>query len=118
MTMNIIKRLKRAVWSSFQTFVDASMERGLGVYSYPPPSPEPVRSHPHDVLARAKRRIDGSDRMGPGSRHDAVDHEIEGWFLDQQQASLHCDPEPTLAFGRPIFRCRHDARERAEPVSL
>jgi len=69
------------------------------VYSYPPPSPEPVRSDPHGVLARARRRIDGADRTGPGSRPDAVDHEIEAWFLDQQQASWHCDPEPTSAFG-------------------
>ena len=43
------------------------------VYSYPPPSPEPVRSDPHGVLARARRRIDGADRTGPGSRPDAVD---------------------------------------------
>jgi hypothetical protein len=50
------------------------------VYSYPPPSPEPVRSDPHGVLARARRRIDGADRTGPGSRPDAVDHEIEAWF--------------------------------------
>ena len=83
------------------------------VYSYPPPSPEPVRSDPHGVLARARRRIDGADRTGPGSRPDAVDHEIEAWFLDQQQASWHCDPEPTSTFGRPVFRCQHDARERA-----
>jgi hypothetical protein len=118
MTMSIIKRLKRAAWSPFETFVDAIMERGFGVYSYPPPSPERVRSDPHGVLARARRRIDGADRMGPGSRHDAVDHEIEAWFLDPQQASWHCDPEPTSALGRPVFRCRHDARERAEAVSL
>jgi hypothetical protein len=43
MTMNIIKRLKRATWFSFETFVDAIMERGFGVYSYPPALPEPVR---------------------------------------------------------------------------
>jgi hypothetical protein len=41
MTMNIIKRLKRAAWLSFETFVDAIMER-----SYPPASPEPVRAPP------------------------------------------------------------------------
>ena len=46
MTMNIIKRLKRAAWLSFETFVDAIMERGLGVYGYPPASPEPVRALP------------------------------------------------------------------------
>ena len=117
--MNIIKRLKRAAWSSFETFVDAIMEHGFGVYSYPPPSPEPVRSDPHRVLARAIRRIDGADGMGPGSRTETVDREIEGWFLDQQQASWHCDPEPTSVLGRPVFRCRHDTRERAEEaVSL
>ncbi|MDQ3776712.1 MAG: hypothetical protein M3461_21355 [Pseudomonadota bacterium] len=44
--MNIIKRLKRAAWFSFETFVDAIMERGLGVYSYPPALPEPVRTPP------------------------------------------------------------------------
>jgi hypothetical protein len=46
MTMNIIKRLKRAAWFSFETFVDAIMERGLGVYSYPPASPGPVQTPP------------------------------------------------------------------------
>jgi len=34
--MNIIKRLKRAAWLSFETLVDAIMERCFGVYSYPP----------------------------------------------------------------------------------
>ena len=42
--MNIIKRLKRAAWFSLETFVDAIMERGFGVYGYPPGSPEPVRA--------------------------------------------------------------------------
>lgn len=51
--MNIIKRLKRAAWFCFETFVDVIMERGFGVYSYPPPSPEPVRSDPNRVVARA-----------------------------------------------------------------
>lgn len=50
--MNIIKRLNRAAWFSLETFVDAVMARGFGVYSYPPPSPEPVRSDPHRVVAR------------------------------------------------------------------
>ncbi|MGH8587355.1 MAG: alpha/beta fold hydrolase, partial [Gammaproteobacteria bacterium] len=52
--MNIIKRLKRAAWSTFERSVDAFMERGFGVYSYPPASPEPVRSDPHGVLARTE----------------------------------------------------------------
>ena len=70
------------------------------------------------ALPRAEwRRIEGADRMGPGSHPEAVDREIEG-FLVQQQASWHRDPEPTLVFGRPVFRCRHDAREGAEAVSL
>ena len=30
--------------------------------------------------------------------------EIEG-FLAQQQTSCNRDPEPTLVFGRPVFRC-------------
>ena len=64
--MHIIKRLKRAAWFSFETFVDAIMERGLGVYSYPPASPEPVRSDPRGVLARAMRRIDSAKSDGPG----------------------------------------------------
>ena len=34
--MNIIKRFKRAAWLSFETLVDAIMERCFGVYSYPP----------------------------------------------------------------------------------
>ena len=34
--MNIIKRLKRAAWLSFETLFDAIMERCFGVYSYPP----------------------------------------------------------------------------------
>ncbi|MGQ0595405.1 MAG: hypothetical protein ACT4QB_23030 [Gammaproteobacteria bacterium] len=51
--MNIIQRLKRVAWFSFETFVDAIMERGFGVYSYPPASPEPLRSDPHRVVARA-----------------------------------------------------------------
>lgn len=38
MTMNIIQRLKRAAWFFFETFVDAIMARGFGVYSYPPRS--------------------------------------------------------------------------------
>ena len=46
MTMNIIKRLKRAAWFSFEKFVDAIMERGLGVYGYPPAAPQPVRAPP------------------------------------------------------------------------
>ncbi len=49
--MNIFKRLKRAAWFCFETFVDVIMERGFGVYSYPPPSPEPVRADPRRVLA-------------------------------------------------------------------
>jgi pimeloyl-ACP methyl ester carboxylesterase len=48
MTMNIIQRLKRAGWSTFERFVDAFMER------YPPASPEPVRSDAHGVLARTE----------------------------------------------------------------
>jgi hypothetical protein len=36
--MNIIKRSRCAAWSCFGAMVDAIMERGLGVYSYPPPS--------------------------------------------------------------------------------
>jgi len=63
------------------------------------------------------RRIDGADRMGPGSHPNAVDREIEG-FLAQQHASWHCDPEPTAAFERPVFRCQRHAQERAEAVSL
>jgi hypothetical protein len=63
------------------------------------------------------RRIDSADRMGPGSRPEAVDREIER-FLAQQQASSHRDPEPTAAFERSVFRCRRHAQERAEAVSL
>jgi hypothetical protein len=44
--MHIIKRLKRAAWFFFETFVDAIMECGLRVYSYPPASPEPVWARP------------------------------------------------------------------------
>lgn len=70
------------------------------------------------TLPRAEwRRIDAADRMGPISRPEAVDREIEG-FLAQQQASWHCDLEPTAAFGRPIFRSLRHARECAEAVSL
>jgi pimeloyl-ACP methyl ester carboxylesterase len=69
------------------------------------------------TLPRAEwRRIDGDDRMGPGSLPEAVDREIEG-FLAQQQASWHRDPESTAAFGRPVFRCRGHLWERAEAVS-
>jgi hypothetical protein len=38
--------VKRAAWFFFVTFVDAIMECGLGVYSYPLASPEPVRAPP------------------------------------------------------------------------
>ena len=70
------------------------------------------------ALPRAQwRRIDGADRMGPISRPEALDREIEG-FLAQQQASWHRDPEPTVVFGRPVFRWRRHLRERAEAVSL
>ena len=70
------------------------------------------------TLPRAERcRVDGADWMGPGAHAEAVDREIDG-FLAQQQASWHRDPEPTAAFGRPAFRCRHDAPEHAEAVSL
>ena len=70
------------------------------------------------TLPRAEwRRIDAADRVGPISRPEALDREIEG-FLAQQQASWHRDPEPTLVFGRPVFRCRAHAREGAEAVSL
>jgi pimeloyl-ACP methyl ester carboxylesterase len=70
------------------------------------------------TMPRAEwRRIDGADRMGPGSHPNSVNREIEG-FLAQQHASWHCDPEPTAAFGRPVFRCRRHAQERAEAVSL
>ncbi|MGQ0593655.1 MAG: alpha/beta fold hydrolase, partial [Gammaproteobacteria bacterium] len=66
------------------------------------------------TLPRAEwRRIDGADRMGPVSRPEALDREIEA-FLAQQQASWHRDPEPTAAFGRPIFRYQGHAPERAE----
>ncbi|MGQ0595404.1 MAG: alpha/beta fold hydrolase [Gammaproteobacteria bacterium] len=63
------------------------------------------------------RRIDSADRMGPISRPEAVHREIEG-FLAQQQASWHRDPEPTAAFGRPIFGALCHARELAEAASL
>jgi pimeloyl-ACP methyl ester carboxylesterase len=70
------------------------------------------------TLPRAEwRRIDGADRMGPISRPEALDREIEG-FLAQRQASRRRDPEPTAAFGRLVFRSLRDARERAEVVSL
>ena len=70
------------------------------------------------TLPRAAwRRIEGADRMGPGSHPEAVDREIEG-FLGQQKASWHHDPEPTVVFGRPVFRCRRHARQGAEAVSL
>ncbi len=70
------------------------------------------------TLPRAeRRRVDSADWMGPGARAEAVDREIDG-FLAQQQASWHCDPEPTVVLGRPVFRRRHDARECAEAVSL
>jgi pimeloyl-ACP methyl ester carboxylesterase len=70
------------------------------------------------TLPRAEwRRVDSADWMGPGARDEAVDREIEG-FLAQQQANWHCDPEPTVVFGRPVFRCRAHARECAEAVSL
>jgi hypothetical protein len=59
----------------------------------------------------------GADRMGPGSHPEPIDREIER-FLAQQQASWHCDPEPTAAFGRPVFRCRDRLWERPEAVSL
>jgi len=54
--------------------------------------------------------------MGPLSHPEAVDREIER-FLAQQQATWHRDPEPTAAFGRPVFRYRHDPPEGAEAVS-
>ncbi|MGH8567831.1 MAG: hypothetical protein ACREXU_07380, partial [Gammaproteobacteria bacterium] len=63
------------------------------------------------------RRIEGADRMGPSPHPETVDRGIEG-FLAQRQASWHRDPEPTAAFGRPVLRCRHDAPEHAEAVSL
>ena len=70
------------------------------------------------ALPRAEwRRIDGTYRMGPGSHPEAVDGEIER-FLAQQQASWHSDPEPTVVFGRPVFRGRAHAREGAEAVWL
>jgi len=70
------------------------------------------------ALPRAQwRRIDGADRMGPISRPEALDREIEG-FLAQQQVSWHRDPEPTAAFGRPIFGALRHARELAEAASL
>ena len=70
------------------------------------------------TLPRAEwRSIEGADRMGPGSHPEAVDREIEA-FLAQRQTSWHRDPEPTVVFGRPVFRYRHDAREGAEAVSL
>jgi len=69
------------------------------------------------TLPRAEwRRIDGPDWIGPGSRAEAVDRDIER-FLAQQQASWHRDPEPTAAFERPVFRCRGHLWERAEAVS-
>ena len=61
------------------------------------------------------RRLDGADRMGPGSHLEPIDRELER-FLAQQQASWHCDPEPTAAFGRPVFRCRDHLWERPEAV--
>lgn len=64
------------------------------------------------TLPRAEWR-----RVDPDARPEAVDREIEG-FLAQQQASWHRDPEPTAAFGRPVFRCPGHLRERAEAVSL
>jgi len=63
--MNIIKRLKRAAWLSFETFVDAIMARGLGVYSYPPASPEPVRAPPAVKSAWYKRLL-GCPVRSPG----------------------------------------------------
>ena len=70
------------------------------------------------ALPRAEwRRIDGADRMDPSSHPEAVDREIEA-FLDQQHPTWHRDPEPTAAFGRPVLRRRHDAREGTEAVSL
>lgn len=69
------------------------------------------------ALPRAEcRRIEGADRMGPGAHPEAVDREIER-FLAQQQATWHRDPEPTAAFGRPVFRYRRHEREGAEAVS-
>ena len=56
------------------------------------------------ALPRAEwRRFEGDNRMCPGSHPEAVDRGIER-FLAQQQASWHRDPEPTLVFGRPVFR--------------
>ncbi len=70
-----------------------------------------------DTLPRAEwRRIDGPDRRGSGSHPEDVTREIED-FLARQQASRHRDPEPTAAFGRPVFRCRQSAPERAHAVS-
>ncbi len=70
------------------------------------------------TLPRAeRRRVDSADWMGPDARAEAVDREIDG-FLAQQQANWHCDPEPTVVFGRPVFRYRDHAPERAEAVSL
>jgi hypothetical protein len=67
------------------------------------------------TLPRAEwRRIDGADR---GPHPEAVDRAIER-FLAQQQASWHCDPEATAAFGRPVFRYRRHEREGGEAVSL
>jgi len=63
------------------------------------------------------RRIDGADRVGPLSHPEAVDRKIEG-FLAQPPAIWSRDPEPTAAFGRPVFRYRHDPPEGAEAVSL
>jgi hypothetical protein len=55
--------------------------------------------------------------MCPGSHPEPIDRELER-FLAQQQASWHCDPEPTAAFERPVFRYRHHLWERREAVSL
>ena len=68
------------------------------------------------TLPRAEwRQLDGVGH-GPGAHPEAVDREIER-FLAQHQATWHRDPEPTVVFGRPVFRYRHDAREGAEAVS-
>ena len=69
------------------------------------------------TLPRAEwRQLDGVGH-GPGAHPEEVDREIER-FLAQHQASWHRDPEPTVVFGRPVFRYRHDGQEGAEAVSL
>ncbi len=66
------------------------------------------------TLPRAEwRKVDGA---GLGAHPEAVEREIEA-FLARHPASWYRDPEPTVVFGQPVFRYRHDAREGAEAVS-